>query len=214
MVRRNKFKERYRINGVSPPVAELEGRQDGRSLPLGSGTLLAKATRMMKKKQPVKVVYISNPMMVKTSVSEFRALVQELTGQDSDLADYKFSDDHDHDDSTSTAAAAAGGGGGGNGGGGGGGGGGIATTTTTTSTTTQDDDDDDDDGKVVGDEFVEEIMAVDNYYDGYWQICQGFDNHEYNHYNYHHEEDQGLSSSHTMVENLNGFLHCNAVFPL
>ncbi|KAK9081769.1 hypothetical protein Syun_031215 [Stephania yunnanensis] len=149
---------------------------------------------MMKKKQPVKVVYISNPMKVKTSVSEFRALVQELTGQDSDLADYKFSDDHYHD-STSTAAAAAG----------------IATTTTTTTSTTTHDDDDDD-GKVVGDEFVGEMMAVDNY-DGYWQICQGFDNHDYNHYNYHHEEDQGLSSSHTMVENLNGFFQCSAVFP-
>ncbi|XP_052175844.1 sigma factor binding protein 1, chloroplastic-like [Diospyros lotus] len=34
------------------------------------------------KKKPVKVVYISNPMMVKTTASEFRALVQELTGQE------------------------------------------------------------------------------------------------------------------------------------
>ncbi|XP_004493402.1 sigma factor binding protein 1, chloroplastic [Cicer arietinum] len=32
-------------------------------------------------KNPIKVVYISNPMKVKTSASEFRALVQELTGQ-------------------------------------------------------------------------------------------------------------------------------------
>ena len=31
--------------------------------------------------KPIKVVYISNPMKVKTSASEFRALVQELTGQ-------------------------------------------------------------------------------------------------------------------------------------
>lgn len=32
----------------------------------------------------IKVVYISSPMKVKTSASEFRALVQELTGRDSD----------------------------------------------------------------------------------------------------------------------------------
>lgn len=30
------------------------------------------------------MVYISSPMKVKTSASEFRALVQELTGRDSD----------------------------------------------------------------------------------------------------------------------------------
>ena len=34
------------------------------------------------KKKPVKVVYIANPMKVNTSAAEFRALVQELTGQD------------------------------------------------------------------------------------------------------------------------------------
>ncbi|KAK4770587.1 hypothetical protein SAY87_031119 [Trapa incisa] len=33
----------------------------------------------------VKVVYFSNPVKVKTSVSEFRATVQELTGRGSDL---------------------------------------------------------------------------------------------------------------------------------
>lgn len=37
------------------------------------------------KRNPIKVVYISNPMMVKTNASDFRALVQELTGQGSDL---------------------------------------------------------------------------------------------------------------------------------
>ncbi|KAL1821002.1 hypothetical protein DCAR_0417374 [Daucus carota subsp. sativus] len=36
------------------------------------------------KKKPVKVVYISNPMKVNTSASQFRALVQELTGRDAD----------------------------------------------------------------------------------------------------------------------------------
>ncbi|XP_059288338.1 uncharacterized protein LOC132041649 [Lycium ferocissimum] len=34
------------------------------------------------KKKPVKVVYIANPMKVNTSAAEFRALVQQLTGQD------------------------------------------------------------------------------------------------------------------------------------
>uniref|UniRef100_A0A2N9HD59 VQ domain-containing protein n=1 Tax=Fagus sylvatica TaxID=28930 RepID=A0A2N9HD59_FAGSY len=48
---------------------------------------------------PIKVVYISNPMKVKTSASQFRALVQELTGQDSELPPdpTKFSDKDDHD---------------------------------------------------------------------------------------------------------------------
>ncbi|XP_057718772.1 uncharacterized protein LOC130933236 [Arachis stenosperma] len=36
-------------------------------------------------KKEIKVVYISNPMKVKTSASEFRALVQELTGQDAEF---------------------------------------------------------------------------------------------------------------------------------
>ncbi|XP_015084304.1 sigma factor binding protein 1, chloroplastic-like [Solanum pennellii] len=38
------------------------------------------------KKANFKVVYISTPMKVKTSASRFRSLVQELTGQDSDIA--------------------------------------------------------------------------------------------------------------------------------
>lgn len=37
-----------------------------------------------KKKVAVKVVYISNPMKVKASASQFRALVQQLTGRDAD----------------------------------------------------------------------------------------------------------------------------------
>ncbi|XP_042501330.1 uncharacterized protein LOC122079139 [Macadamia integrifolia] len=41
-----------------------------------------------KPSKPIKVVYISSPMKVKTSASEFRALVQELTGRDSDLGGY------------------------------------------------------------------------------------------------------------------------------
>ncbi|KAK4769297.1 hypothetical protein SAY86_027447 [Trapa natans] len=37
-------------------------------------------------KKGVKVVYISSPMQVKTTASEFRMIVQELTGRDSDVA--------------------------------------------------------------------------------------------------------------------------------
>lgn len=45
------------------------------------------------KKKPVKVVYISNPMRVEASASEFKGVVQELTGQDSDISDLsKFAD--------------------------------------------------------------------------------------------------------------------------
>ncbi|KAL8489341.1 hypothetical protein ACS0TY_024813 [Phlomoides rotata] len=35
-----------------------------------------------KKKQPLKVVYITNPIKFTATASEFRALVQELTGRD------------------------------------------------------------------------------------------------------------------------------------
>ncbi|CAL0321486.1 unnamed protein product [Lupinus luteus] len=38
-------------------------------------------------KKEIKVTYISSPMMFKTSASNFRALVQELTGQDSNVAE-------------------------------------------------------------------------------------------------------------------------------
>ncbi|KAK9123301.1 hypothetical protein Sjap_012903 [Stephania japonica] len=47
-----------------------------------------KSTSKINNKQAMKVVYISNPMKVKaSSASEFRALVQELTGKDSYWAD-------------------------------------------------------------------------------------------------------------------------------
>ncbi|KAL7169239.1 hypothetical protein ACSBR2_034310 [Camellia fascicularis] len=64
------------------------------------------------KKKTIKVVYISNPMKVNTTASEFRALVQELTGQDakyseidcvggnqvvSDEIKISGGDHHDHD---------------------------------------------------------------------------------------------------------------------
>ncbi|KAJ4969914.1 hypothetical protein NE237_003013 [Protea cynaroides] len=58
----------------------------------------SKHSKSKKKSKPIRVVYISNPMKVKTSASEFRALVQELTGRDSDLGNYngRFSiDGHD-----------------------------------------------------------------------------------------------------------------------
>ena len=38
-------------------------------------------------KKPMKVVYISSPVKFTTSASKFRALVQELTGQYSNVAD-------------------------------------------------------------------------------------------------------------------------------
>ncbi|WOK96782.1 hypothetical protein Cni_G05489 [Canna indica] len=41
-----------------------------------------------KKKQPVKVVYISNPTEVKASAAEFRSVVQELTGRASASASF------------------------------------------------------------------------------------------------------------------------------
>lgn len=41
-------------------------------------------------KKDVKVTYISSPMKVKTSPSNFRALVQELTGQASNIAELMF----------------------------------------------------------------------------------------------------------------------------
>lgn len=51
-------------------------------------------------KKDVKVTYISSPMKVKTSASNFRALVQELTGQFSNVAEMfveaDYSYDYDH----------------------------------------------------------------------------------------------------------------------
>ncbi|KAL3637152.1 hypothetical protein CASFOL_019451 [Castilleja foliolosa] len=47
-----------------------------------------KQSPSIKKKGPLKVVYITNPIKFKTSASEFRALVQELTGQYSDVPEF------------------------------------------------------------------------------------------------------------------------------
>ncbi|XP_073224709.1 uncharacterized protein [Cicer arietinum] len=55
---------------------------------LGVNNHMMKGKRQSKKsKKEVKVTYISSPMKVKTSASNFRALVQELTGQDSNVAE-------------------------------------------------------------------------------------------------------------------------------
>ncbi|XVF40903.1 hypothetical protein PTKIN_Ptkin01aG0154100 [Pterospermum kingtungense] len=52
-----------------------------------------KSKKKKNSNKPIKVVYISNPMKVKTSASKFRALVQELTGQDAEFPDpTKFTD--------------------------------------------------------------------------------------------------------------------------
>ncbi|KAF9679539.1 hypothetical protein SADUNF_Sadunf06G0025400 [Salix dunnii] len=87
-----------------------------------------KADKIAKtKKQPMKVVYISNPMRFYVSASEFRALVQELTGQDSELPPSNFadSDGHEHGvggnyqmvpNASKTVVVDGGGGGGGGGG--------------------------------------------------------------------------------------------------
>lgn len=54
-------------------------------------------------KKDVKVVYISSPVKFKTCASKFRALVQELTGKDSDAdaAAHRFSDINGADDQNS-----------------------------------------------------------------------------------------------------------------
>ncbi|KAM2065328.1 hypothetical protein TB1_027706 [Malus domestica] len=51
---------------------------------LGANVKSPKQSKRSRSKGGVKVVYISSPMKVQTSASEFRALVQELTGRDSD----------------------------------------------------------------------------------------------------------------------------------
>jgi len=50
--------------------------------------MIMKNKRMSKKdKKDIKFTYISSPVKVKTNASNFRALVQELTGQDSNVAE-------------------------------------------------------------------------------------------------------------------------------
>uniref|UniRef100_A0A0E0GLM8 VQ domain-containing protein n=1 Tax=Oryza nivara TaxID=4536 RepID=A0A0E0GLM8_ORYNI len=44
----------------------------------------------------IKVVYISSPMKLTASAEEFRAVVQELTGRDSNVADHDLDHHHHH----------------------------------------------------------------------------------------------------------------------
>jgi hypothetical protein len=55
---------------------------------LGANQMSSKKQPKRITKKPIKVVYISTPMKVKTSASKFRDLVQELTGQNSDTTQY------------------------------------------------------------------------------------------------------------------------------
>lgn len=48
-----------------------------------------------KSSDPLKVVYISSPMKVKTSAARFRSLVQQLTGKNSDVAQYMEGNNND-----------------------------------------------------------------------------------------------------------------------
>ncbi|XWS08273.1 hypothetical protein CRYUN_Cryun41cG0065700 [Craigia yunnanensis] len=64
-----------------------------------------KNSRRSNCKKDVKVVYISSPMKVKTCASQFRALVQELTGKDSDVA-VQFMDNYDSSENSPTNSEA------------------------------------------------------------------------------------------------------------
>lgn len=58
-------------------------------------------SRKSSSSKDIKVVYISNPMKVNTSASEFRALVQQLTGRHSDTA--RLMEITDNSSSTTTS---------------------------------------------------------------------------------------------------------------
>lgn len=62
---------------------------------LGVHVKSGKRSHTKRSKKPIKVVYISSPMKVNTSASEFRALVQELTGKDSDATRFMDNDGAD-----------------------------------------------------------------------------------------------------------------------
>lgn len=73
--------------------------------------VLKKKNRKNQKEKDIKVTYISSPMKVKTSASNFRALVQELTGKYSNVAE-KFiqqesasDDDDDYENEAAMAGA-------------------------------------------------------------------------------------------------------------
>uniref|UniRef100_A0A0D9VTE1 VQ domain-containing protein n=1 Tax=Leersia perrieri TaxID=77586 RepID=A0A0D9VTE1_9ORYZ len=55
----------------------------------------------------IKVVYISSPMKLTASAEEFRAVVQELTGRDSNVADHDLDHQHYYHPSSSFGARAS-----------------------------------------------------------------------------------------------------------
>ncbi|XP_050225859.1 uncharacterized protein LOC126675288 [Mercurialis annua] len=61
---------------------------------------LGKSIKPIKnKKKPIKITYISNPTLFRaTNASDFRAIVQELTGKDSKVLDFAC-DDHSNETS-------------------------------------------------------------------------------------------------------------------
>lgn len=61
-----------------------------------------KSSRRSRCKKDIKVVYISTPMKFKTCASQFRALVQELTGKDSDVDGVRFMDSYDSSENSPT----------------------------------------------------------------------------------------------------------------
>lgn len=63
-----------------------------------------RATKKLRngRNDPLKIVYISSPMKVKTCESKFRSLVQELTGKDSQVAMFmEMSNSHAREVNTS-----------------------------------------------------------------------------------------------------------------
>lgn len=69
--------------------------------------LMGKKPREAKKK-PIKIKYISSPVMVQANnASEFRAIVQELTGLNSNIIESSSIHPHHDDQHTTTTAAAA-----------------------------------------------------------------------------------------------------------
>jgi hypothetical protein len=82
-------------NGISKPPVHHHHHAGGRKGSAGSGRQGGGGGK------GIKVVYISSPMKLTASAEEFRAIVQELTGRDSNVAD------HDLDCGAYYAAAGA-----------------------------------------------------------------------------------------------------------
>ncbi|KAJ1286973.1 hypothetical protein BS78_03G393800 [Paspalum vaginatum] len=69
---------------------ERRRKRQQRSPSRGDGASASSGKHRGGGKKPIKVVYISNPMRVKTSAAGFRALVQELTGRHADPSNSKY----------------------------------------------------------------------------------------------------------------------------